>query len=651
MNSEMESAIMDSIERIRGSGDVVRAIAALDRVSEHLGHMKMLDLFAAEYQSLLPQPDLAKMQAHLARYYASASNPEETFAGLVKEGVISENLGDTDKALELYAKARDAKPGDEAYVKAASLKSAKVLIRLGRNADAAVLLAPFVPSRVYKEINPDITFVLGLAYAAMEDIVHAQECFDALQSSTVPRHIQFLAILKLGDIYSESQNWERALEFYDEAFNKVEIYPDEGAELLGRFRSKVLATIPVSKNLGLLERMSETTTLLASVQSNPINYEIIARIALRMAEKNAVDSENALRAENDRAYQESLFKARDYFVKSAWNFMLARNADPSFLKSDFYLWQAGIAFYNGNHFSAAAVAFERYIGSDVPSNRPEAFHKLGLCYRNLGQYNEAIRVFDDNIALNPYTPPWGYMSHFEKANTLMLAGNLDLAEQAFMDILNDPIFTPQSPEWRLALFRLGETYYRRAMLGRDSRDRFLNDVAEALITLSEAVSRYKDEDPENSFVAYYYLARTNSLKGDWDKAIEMYRTAIDAGRKTNKDGVPVIAVPEYYDLNRNAYFSLADAYFTKGEFSRAADAYSTAWKRYSARPESMWATVQQVKCYYNLNMTYEAQRSLETAQGAAKRFLRENPELAREKEFASMVADITELAIALGMNE
>lgn len=64
------------------------------------------------------------------------------------------------------------------------------------------------------------------------------------------------------------------------------------------------------------------------------------------------------------------------------------------------LWQNAVSLFNSRQYQAALPVLGAFLKTD-PSNSAEVLKAIGLCFRQLGQYNEAIAVFDRLAATYP----------------------------------------------------------------------------------------------------------------------------------------------------------------------------------------------------------------------------------------------------------
>lgn len=660
---EMSGAIMDSIEKIKDSGNPTQALAEFKRFQQYYPNERLFNLKIAECISLLPLPSfekeeqtdaavqerLDKIKKALAAYDKNAGVQEE-IAKLLVEGSISENINragfDLNHAYTCYLNILELEKNN----KTALLKIANLLIKTGNFADVIALLQPVLPRNSDKEAFPELSFALGLAYIGNNDYPNAYTCFEALLAgSRVPNEYQFLAALKLADIYFKNNLLEKSLELYESSFQKIKKLPAGRDDFIKDFRAKIDTTLPVTDSRQTLLRIMNTVEKLTSVDPSQDNYALLGRTYLNVSKLHEKEYGATIKSGITSDYMDLRNVTKRFYVKTAKAFINAYKAAPAAPASNIHLWSAGDSFYQAEAYSPAAGIFKQYIGTHFPLNRTEAYYKLGMCYQKLGQYGEAIKTFDENITFYPYTPPYGYMSYYEKAHSIMLSGNLDNAEQAFLNILSSStLFSPLTPEWKLSIFKLGELYYKRALLQSTNFEKKTNDISSAVLTLSEAITRYKNDDPENTFSAYYQRAQSYALKQDWKNAIADYYNTIETGKSDGRDGIPIASYPGYSEMNRNSYFNIADAFFNLQDYANAANAYSMAWKKFNSQPEMLWALIQEAKCYYSLNRIADAQKNIELAMFAYEKFTNASPENANSPSFLRWKKELDDLILLIG---
>lgn len=171
------------------------------------------------------------------------------------------------------------------------------------------------------------------------------------------------------------------------------------------------------------------------------------------------------------------------------------------------LYKQGRDRFESVRFGEALIYFKK-VGREIP-NDAEVQYYIGECYRYMGQYEEAIEVYNKAIKIRPKygNAYWGLGECYNK--TKRYQESLDSFKQAIEIDPND----------ELSHSSLGDLY---AVLGR---------YQEAIESSTQAcrLSNYKDYDYIASLAAVY------SQAGDFDKAVEYQEKAIELAKDENKE--------------------------------------------------------------------------------------------------------------------
>jgi TolA-binding protein len=277
---------------------------------------------------------------------------------------------------------------------------------------------------------------------------------------------------------------------------------------------------------------------------------------------------------------------------------------------------------------------------------------MGRALLALDQVEESISVLEECIEFYPKDPVV-YEARLLASRAYAEIGDMQRAKQLLLDSLHNEELTPQSLEWRDALFELGKTHYREGstaesesrMLEAEPSDPQRNRQAlaaldtahaayqESIRLLNEAVRRYPDA-PETlrarylTAQAYHRSARLprkklaqatiGPIRVALRKEEQQYlRHAHDRYRDlqillTKKQEQTHLTELEAAIL-RNCYYGQGDTLLSLGRYEEAIQVYSAASSRYQQRPEAIEAFYQIADCYRRLDRMAEARGTIEQA--------------------------------------
>jgi len=252
------------------------------------------------------------------------------------------------------------------------------------------------------------------------------------------------------------------------------------------------------------------------------------------------------------------------------------------------LWNAAEALFAAGEYAAATGTYRRFAEAKWDDPRAsQAIYKRGLCYMKLGLHDAAIQAFRVNEVSFPFVI-YAYESRYEKGRCYLAKGDAVTAQKVFLDILQDPKFSPESSVWRRALFSLGEAYWLNG------------DQQQTANVLREALERYP-ADPEANR-ARWLLARSLMSLSRYVEAIGELKSLISSAPATSEN------VRQLSEAN----LLLGDCYYTLQDYQKALESYKGAVRYSGKATEAGWALFQTANCYHNMGQ-------MDSARGAYKR--------------------------------
>jgi len=290
-------------------------------------------------------------------------------------------------------------------------------------------------------------------------------------------------------------------------------------------------------------------------------------------------------------------------------------------------WRAAENFDLAGRTGRVVEVLERFV-ADRPANwrTPRALFQLGQAYQASNLVEDAISSYRRLLQEWPRTLA-AFDSYVPLAQCFVAKGReyYPQAEQVLLMVLEeDPtgpgFHTPQAPQFREALLRLGELYARQ--------DRH----EQAISRLEDFLEYYPDDERAariRFMLAESYRRSGLALRDRSDGEVQIKvrgRLVEEFGSRVRRAAElysRVIAAyeqsgPESLGAKERLYLQLsyvyrADCYFDLGEYERAIELYEKAAYRYQGELVVLAAHIQIINCYYRLGQLDRAKRALERA--------------------------------------
>ncbi len=381
--------------------------------------------------------------------------------------------------------------------------------------------------------------------------------------------------------------------------------------------------------------------------------ELLAQARIAWADEMLLDQETQSQTASDKARKKSaeLYRAvgHDYEQLAKLHF-----TDPHYLD---HVWNSAEYYFLGKEYPAAQRQLREYLRYEQRSRRPLALLRYGECQILLGHYQDALTTLRECIADYPRDAAC-YRARLLAARALLDKGDRAAVKELYLQNLESGQLTPQSTEWRDALFGLGRLLFGDAQLV-ESQNPPSNDSTgvataseqqaqelyeEAIRRLEEAVERYPNATqavPSRYVVAEAYRAlaayprkRLNAstiqtARDEYAKELRGLLTAamndyvlVQESLANRREDQPLTKVE--YSLLRNCYFAQATTLYELDRFQEAIGVYTTMVNRYQSEPQVLDAYFQLATCQRKVGQLEEAQATLEQARLALERLQRES---------------------------
>jgi len=296
------------------------------------------------------------------------------------------------------------------------------------------------------------------------------------------------------------------------------------------------------------------------------------------------------------------------------------------------IWLSAESYLRGQDYQRAAQLFQKYIDIEARARRPRALLGLAEALLALDRLQEAEAKLNECIEFYPRDAAT-YDARLMSAHVYQEQGRQPEAEAQLLGILQGDDLTPQSKEWREALFALGQLLF--------DQERF----PDAIARLAEAVERYPEDAlalKSRYLIASAYrkladvlsgklvedvsdrarTARREEIHGLLQKALVQYDLVLDA-LSERQQSMPL--APAEQVLSRNSLFARGTALVELERYPEAIKNFSTATNRYLQSPEVLEAYVQIANCYRRMNKPLDARGTLEQAKVILNRLAEDAP--------------------------
>jgi tetratricopeptide (TPR) repeat protein len=285
------------------------------------------------------------------------------------------------------------------------------------------------------------------------------------------------------------------------------------------------------------------------------------------------------------------------------------------------LWRAAGDFFQGQSFSRAIDALQKYLRYEPELRNAQALLRLGQAHLALGQIPQSIAALEECIEFHPLDSST-FQARIDCAKAYWYKGDTDRAERLLRDNIAGSSLKPLSPEWKDSLFELGMLLHEK------------EKFEDAIGTLEEAVARYPQDSQR--LVAQYVIGESyrrcaQALLADAQKsrtASEHTKTMEQVNQKLSTalshfEEVQRAITLKTHDIHgdplmgtmlRNCYMLEGAVLFDLGRYKEAIEAYSNVSSLYPDEPFVLETFVQIANCWRRLNRHDNARGAVHQAQ-------------------------------------
>lgn len=358
--------------------------------------------------------------------------------------------------------------------------------------------------------------------------------------------------------------------------------------------------------------------VLPQARAKELEAETLRRWGSQTIER-AAQATSAQREDDLRAGRAILRRAGDAFEKLAEHDFEER-------RYPLHLWTAAECYFEGQHYSRSIELLRKYLKHEARRGQAAALCRLGQSQLALGQYQAAVRSFEECIANYPKENDV-YTARIWEAKARQELQQPAEAERLLRDNLSSDTLTPASREWRTTLLELSR------LLAEQGRN------AEAVAALEEWTERYPGApeiaranyllaqlerrqaasllaQAETERVESARLARRREARQRFEQALTRYGAVVEQLQAAQATGELDALSARVF---RNALFARGATLADLGRVPEAIEAYAAASNYSQRRPEALEAYVRVAAGYRRLGQALESRAALEQARVALSR--------------------------------
>lgn len=486
------------------------------------------------------------------------------------------------------------------------------------------------------QIDAEAAFGLAMISLAHQQTDQALAYLQSIMVSHPDSKVEPLARLQRGMMRARAGDRDAALEDLGYVVKQI-----DSKKSLEKIKAAALQNLIEAEEIftsrGELSAAIEMLAHEQSIEPAPPTpfFARLASVLERRAAQLTEEAESLTGGEKIKRIQ----KARETLARAGASYVTLSNKlvltdDKAYAEA---LWKGIDCYDRGGDSLAAINALELFI-AERPNDSltPDAILRVGRTYQAAGMVEKAIEAFQRNqfryptaLAASKSAVPLA-QAYISKGPEFYVKG-----EQTLLGVLdNNPMLTPDSNEFRQALFELGQLLYRMGRYDEsvakleEFATRYPNDTRKVQLKFVMADSYRKSAAAVGETLAAFDAGKLQpTTDGKLVDRVEMVVARRDRLRKARglfdevveifKDDLPTTEIDQLH--LKLAHFYRADCLFDLLDYDNAIKFYDMAARRYQNDPSALAAYVQIVNAYVALDKPNEARAANERAKWMLRR--------------------------------
>jgi tetratricopeptide (TPR) repeat protein len=473
-------------------------------------------------------------------------------------------------------------------------------------------------------LEADATLLLARMMLGRNDVGPARDAFETIILTHPSTQAAVISRLNRGLIRLASLDETPAMQDFEDVVNAMSRPSMRGLrdEIVAGLASAEQTLVNRGQWKLAIEVLGHEQTLLGEPPA-----AFFGRLAVAF-ENHAVELSTSAKSLEGEEQARRLDESRRYLARSgrAWVTYSERLTTLDDAGSAAMLWKGINAFERAGETQAVIDSLQEFVAQrpDDP-DAPRAVLQLGRTFQSIGQMDRAIDAF----LLNQFRYPRALdatRSLVPLAQAYIAKGpdTFAKAEETLMSVVeNNRAITPDSSEFREAVFELAKLYYRTQRFDlavvrlEEFRSRYPDDPRQAQLRFlmgdsyrrsADAIAAKLAEEPADGQPVLRPSERlelSNARRDRLRRAEALFEQVVES-RRDNTDPAALLFI-------KLSHFYLGDVRFDQGDFEAAVRAYDTAAFRYQDDPSSLAAYVQIVNAYVALGRPEDARAANERA--------------------------------------
>ncbi|HQE28187.1 MAG TPA: tetratricopeptide repeat protein [Phycisphaerae bacterium] len=509
---------------------------------------------------------------------------------------------------------------------------------VGRDEDAERLLRSLREQLVPGDpLFAQVGWLLGTILQRAGTPEYALSLFNEVLEKTVPSPSRAACVLGRAECLAEIERFDESIQAYEET---IRIASEDPLGTQIELKDVRDSTTAWYQTLYAAGRRAEAMAYLklAAKLAPPVDLPLQIAYSNRLARLGFELGRSVL---SEASAPDQVEAGRAYLLEAGAEYLrLAKLATLDASTVTAALWQAAECFDLAGDRQQMLAVLDTFVREYATDTRvPDALLQMGRAHQAAGELSKAIEYYQRNLIEFPRTPA-ALSSLIPLADCFRETGAADKAEQTLLRIVTPrpgdslALITPEAPEYRDALFRLGDLYiqaeqYEKAIARyEEALERYATDPRADVATFHLADSYRKSaarvradlQDPKNiafkDTLRSTHQQRLHRAHELFDEVIERYSNRPESelselDRACRKLSY-LYSADCVYDL------SLVAGSEDSEPFARSLSMYEKAAWLFQRDPMAMTAYVQIMNCYLRMGQVQQAWMALQRARWALR---------------------------------